>query len=366
VLLILGGILVGKPVVVALAGLLLRSNPGVVLRAGLCLGQVGEFGLLIAALAINLKVLPADLGQPLFTAMVLSMAAAPVVVRWNGLLAEGLNLFGYRDNLERREDRVARAAEGLEDHVILCGYGRFGQYLARFLALEGVPYVALDLDAEHVRRARAQEEPVLYGDAGRRALLQAAGLARARALVISFNDTDMAIKVLDQVRRVRADLPVLVRATDQRDLPRLTNAGATEVMPEALEASIAMAAAVAGRGAPRHRARRPVPPAARRGRPAGGHRARQGRDRHHPAPGAQHLRRGPSAGGGQPAALRRARAGAAPQRPERPAPQPGHPPAGGRRAAAGGNPRRAGAGRHRAQRPPAARAGLRRRPTARG
>jgi CPA2 family monovalent cation:H+ antiporter-2 len=242
VLLILGGILVGKPVVVALAGLLLRSNPGVVLRAGLCLGQVGEFGLLIAALAINLKVLPADLGQPLFTAMVLSMAAAPVVVRWNGLLAEGLNLFGYRDNLERREDRVARAAEGLEDHVILCGYGRFGQYLARFLALEGVPYVALDLDAEHVRRARAQEEPVLYGDAGRRALLQAAGLARARARVISFNDTDMAIKVLDQVRRVRADLPVLVRATDQRDLPRLTNAGATEVMPEALEASIAMGA----------------------------------------------------------------------------------------------------------------------------
>jgi CPA2 family monovalent cation:H+ antiporter-2 len=174
--------------------------------------------------------------------MVLSMALAPIFVRWNYQFVRSLNLFSYRENLVSQEQEVTEAAQSLDQHVILCGYGRVGKSLARFLELEGLPYVALDLDPERVTKARLASKPVLYGDAGRFSLLEAAGVHRAQALVISFDELGMAIKILQQVRQHRLDLPILVRAMDVVDLDSLRDAGATEVLPETLEASIFMGA----------------------------------------------------------------------------------------------------------------------------
>lgn len=242
VLALLAAILAVKPAVVLAAGFLTRHNLAIALRSGIALAHVGEFGLLLVSLAMAEQVLSFDTGQILLTTMVLSMALAPLWVSWNYQFVQSLNLFGYRENLVTQEQQVTEAAQFLTEHVILCGFGRVGQSLARFLELERLPYVALDLDPERVAKARLASKPVRYGDAGRLSLLEAAGMHRARALVISFDELGMAIKILQQVRQHRADLPVLVRIMDVADLDSLREAGATAVLPEALEASIFMGA----------------------------------------------------------------------------------------------------------------------------
>ncbi|MFZ0256025.1 MAG: cation:proton antiporter [Gammaproteobacteria bacterium] len=242
VLALLAAIVLIKPAVVLAVGFLARHNLAIALRSGLALAHVGEFGLLLVSLSMREQLLSLEAGQILLTTMVLSMALAPLFVRWNYQFVSSLNVFSYRENLASQEQQVTEAAHSLSHHVVLCGYGRVGQSLARFLELEGLPYVALDLDPECVAKARGASKPVLYGDAGRFSLLEAAGVHRAQALVISFDELKMAIKILQQVRQHRVDLPILVRAMDVADLDSLRDAGATEVLPEALEVSIFMGA----------------------------------------------------------------------------------------------------------------------------
>jgi len=137
--------------------------------------------------------------------------------------------------------QIAVSGMRVAKHVVLCGYGRTGQNLARFLEQEGIGYVALDLDPERVREAAAAGETVVYGDGARREALIAAGLARASALVISFADTPAAIKILHHAHAVNPSLPVIVRTLDDADMDKLQAAGAAEVVPDAFESSLMLA-----------------------------------------------------------------------------------------------------------------------------
>ena len=137
--------------------------------------------------------------------------------------------------------RVAAQSLNTEKHIIVCGYGRSGQYMARFLEQENVSYVALDLDPERVREAGAAGDTVVYGDAARRETLMAAGIMRASALVVSFGEVEAALRVIHHAHALRPDLPVVVRASDEADMEKLAQAGAAEVVPEAFEASIMLA-----------------------------------------------------------------------------------------------------------------------------
>jgi CPA2 family monovalent cation:H+ antiporter-2 len=137
--------------------------------------------------------------------------------------------------------RVAAYSMGTEKHIIICGYGRSGQYLARFLEQEDVAFMALDLDPERVRDAAAAGENVVYGDASRHETLVAAGIQRASALVITFADVHNALKVMHHAQALRPDLPVVVRATDEAEMEKLARGGAVEVVPEAFEASLMLA-----------------------------------------------------------------------------------------------------------------------------
>jgi CPA2 family monovalent cation:H+ antiporter-2 len=128
-----------------------------------------------------------------------------------------------------------------EQHVIICGYGRSGQNLARFLEQENIPFVALDLDPQRIKEAAAAGENVVYGDAGRHEVLIAAGLMRAKALVVAESNVQLALKILRHVQEARPYLPVLVRTVDDADLDRLKQAGATEVVAEIMEGSLMLA-----------------------------------------------------------------------------------------------------------------------------
>jgi CPA2 family monovalent cation:H+ antiporter-2 len=128
-----------------------------------------------------------------------------------------------------------------QNHVIVCGYGRSGQNLVRLLEAEDIAFIALDSDPERVREAAADGSSVVYGDAGRKEALAAAGLAKARAVVVTFADTAISLKILHHVREMRPGLPVVVRTRDDSELDRLLDAGAAEVIPEVLEGSLLLA-----------------------------------------------------------------------------------------------------------------------------
>ncbi len=235
---LLGLLVVLKTVVAIPIGMRLGHHPGVSLRAGLALAQSGEFGLLLLTQIAGHKLLAPPQAQVILATMVLSMALAPVIIRWNGVIAKRFNFYGYRANLAQQTEQVIHAATGITGHVLLCGYGRVGQSLAHFLELEGVSFVALDLDSQRVQQARAAGERVLYGDASRAALLRAAGIEHAQAVVIALHPLAVGLRVVQMARQLRPDIPILAQALDSHEWEALRAAGASEIFPAGLEANL--------------------------------------------------------------------------------------------------------------------------------
>src|SRR5574343_940150 len=134
---------------------------------------------------------------------------------------------------------IARKSIAAHDHVLICGFGRCGQNLARILESEKIPYMALDLDPERVQQAVQAGFTVEYGDCGRIQSLMAAGLPRASAVVVTYLEAPAAsLKVLDHVRTHAPQVPVVIRTQDDQDLERFQAAGAAEVVPESIEGSL--------------------------------------------------------------------------------------------------------------------------------
>jgi CPA2 family monovalent cation:H+ antiporter-2 len=210
------------------------------LRTGFYLAQAGEFALVMLTLAVGNGLIGRDLAQPVLAAMVVSMLSAPLLIQFAEPLVRKLT---SNDWLARAQQLTQIAAKTMarQDHVIICGYGRSGQNLARLLEREDIPYIALDEDPFRVREAAVDGGSVVYGDASRREALVSAGLATARAVAITFADTRTAVKILHHVQAARPELPVIVRTVDDSELKSLIDAGATEVVPEVLEGSLMLA-----------------------------------------------------------------------------------------------------------------------------
>lgn len=226
---------------VAVLGRVFGSDNATALRTGLLLAQGGEFGFALLALGLTSGLVTPAVTQFALAVILVSMIVSPVLIRVNRPLAQ--KLFGPTEASPRDvlKHDVARHSFHNEEHVIIAGFGRVGQNVARLLEQEGFEYVALDLDPVRVKAAREGGDPVYYGDATHPDILHAVGLERARAVVISYHDVPTAVKILAQVRKSRPELPVIVRTRDDSNLDRLQAAGATEVVPEALEAGLMVA-----------------------------------------------------------------------------------------------------------------------------
>jgi CPA2 family monovalent cation:H+ antiporter-2 len=232
-------LLVGaKFALIAMLSRAFGAAPGTALRVALSLAQAGEFGFVLLPLAGGL--VPDAILQPLLAAMVISMIATPFVIAASDRIVMRLSRSEWMER-SLQLHRIAAQSMETERHVIILGYGRNGQRLARLLQAERVPYVALDLDPERVREAAAAGDRVVFADSSRRESLLAAGLSRAAAVVVTFADIGAALRVLSHIRGVEASLPVIVRARDEADIERLTAAGATEVVPEAFESGVMLA-----------------------------------------------------------------------------------------------------------------------------
>ncbi len=237
---------------------LFGAATGVALRTGLYLAQAGEFGFVLLTLATQQNLLPADLQSPVLASMVLSMLATPLLVLYSNRIVMRLSASDWLMQSVAMTT-IAKRSINAEAHVIIAGYGRSGQNLARLLEGERIPYMALDLDPDRVRQAAAAGQSVVFGDAARLQSLMAAGLARASAVVVSYHDTASALKILRLVLEHAPQVPVIVRTLDDSDLERLQAAGATEVVPEMIEGSLMLAShALALVGVPMRRVIRVV------------------------------------------------------------------------------------------------------------
>ncbi len=253
VLLILLAFILLKATIVSLVIRLMKYEAGVAIRTGLILAQAGEFSFVILALGVEQQLIGGPGLQLVLAAALLSMVLAPFMIQYNGRITRRL-VRSYSRNSGQIVQDIDDGSKHLHNHVIICGYGRSGQYLGRFLQEENIPFVALDIDPTRVLEAAAAGENVMFGDAARRVVLEAAGGARAKALIISYADNRAAMKILHIVQEKYPQLPVIVRTVDDSNMEALREAGATEVVPEILEGSLMLAShALMLLGVPLHR-----------------------------------------------------------------------------------------------------------------
>jgi CPA2 family monovalent cation:H+ antiporter-2 len=247
-----------KFALVTLLARLFGTPSGVALRTGLYLAQAGEFGFVLLTLGAQQNLIDQQWVSPVLASMVLSMLASPFLINSSDRIVMRLSSSDWLMQSVAMTS-IAKRAINTEAHVIIAGYGRSGQNLARILDVEGIPYMALDLDPDRVRQAAAAGQSVVFGDAARLQSLMAAGLARANAVVVSYHDTPSAMKILRLVQEHAPKVPVIVRTIDDSDLEKLQAAGATEVVPEAIEGSLMLAShALALVGVPMRRVIRVV------------------------------------------------------------------------------------------------------------
>ena len=224
--------------VVAILVKLRGSDGETAWRSGLALAQGGEFCFaLMAQMQLN-SLIPPEIASYLLAATFCSMLLTPLLLRAAPQIAASLH---RKSNEEAELEEIAAQNAELQGHVVMCGYGRVGQSIGRFLRSEGQEFVALDYDPDRIQEATKAESCVHYGDARRGDLLRAVGLDRARLLVIAVDNTEVAMTVLKEARLITIDVPILVRTRDDSLLPELKAAGATEVVPELLESSLMLA-----------------------------------------------------------------------------------------------------------------------------
>ncbi len=205
------------------------------------LAQMGEFGFVLIALAGQFNILPLETASILLVTGVISMAITPYMVdharRWGIAIAHE-----HRETPERGDERVK--ADQLENHVIICGFGRVGQTVSRFLKQENIDFIAIDIDPLRAKEAREAGEKVLFGSSRQTELLKAANIDKARLVVIAFGDDKQSMEVIQRVRFLAPNVQILVRTRNDDNLKQLKTAGANEVVPESLEGSLMLVSQV--------------------------------------------------------------------------------------------------------------------------
>lgn len=227
------GLILIKSLLVLLAGGLMGERKRDAMAAGIMLSQVGEFGFVLLALANHHALLEHQLVSLLIGIGVISIAMTPWLVQKAHGLARSLT-----DSALLTRSEVAQSGLSKHQHVIIAGFGRAGQTCARFLKLEDIPFLALDLDPERVGEAKTAGEQVAFGDASRRDILLAAGLLRARLVIITFDDRKRVEAMLALIKELAGQVRVLVRTRDDSFLEAFKQAGAHEVIPESQEGAL--------------------------------------------------------------------------------------------------------------------------------
>lgn len=241
ILLLVLGLTLGKAVLIALLTRSFAADNGTSLRTGLVLAQGGEFGFALLTLALGNGLLSNAEVQSVLAAVIISMALAPFIIRYNDTVSRKLFGDSYLKQRYKAAHDFSLEVKEVEKHVIICGYRRIGQSLSRFLQEQGIPYIGLELDPAIVSEAWEAGDRVYFADATRPEILIAAGLYRARMVVVTVADIESAKLITAAARKKQQDIPILVRTRNDMFMTELEELGATSVLPETLEASLIIA-----------------------------------------------------------------------------------------------------------------------------
>ena len=216
------------------------ARNGVAARTGIYLAQAGEFGFVLLTLGLDQHLIDPRWSNPVLAAMVLSMVATPFLIQHADRL---VYRFSPDDWLSQslQITRIASHAMAINHHVLVCGFGHTGRNLCQLLEQESISYIALDVNPEVVKAAVLDGHRVEVGDSYQLSNLVSAGLNRASAVVVSFDDTATALRVIELVHAHVPQVPVVVRTRDDQDMALLKQAGAREVVPDAFEVSLSLA-----------------------------------------------------------------------------------------------------------------------------
>lgn len=207
-------------------------------KTGLLLCQGGEFGFILITYATQMNLMTTVEGNIVLLSIIFSMIISLLMLKYQTQICRLITRNNTRESFQQQD--IARIASIMKNHVIICGFGRVGQQLARTLAYEELNYTAIDLDAARVNQAALAGENVFFGDATRKETLLEAGLMKAKAIVISFVNMSESKTIINIARSKRPDILILIRAYDANDMEMLIEYGATEVIPETLESSLTL------------------------------------------------------------------------------------------------------------------------------
>ena len=227
-------LMVVKIGLVRLASLLVKTDAVDGWSAGVKLCQIGEFSFVIAALATQYGVLTSEQSSVIVSMGIISMALTPWLMENSVKIARYL----VSNNADALVEEIPLDTSSLAKHVVICGFGRVGQSVARMLKMEGIHFVAIDMDPVRVHESRNAGEPVLFGDASQRDILDSAQVSTASLILVTFDETEKAKQVITQTHQIKPDVDVMVRTKRDYHLEGLYNAGANQVVPELQEGSL--------------------------------------------------------------------------------------------------------------------------------
>ncbi|BFT31180.1 monovalent cation:proton antiporter family protein [Alteromonas sp. D210916BOD_24] len=233
-------LMIVKVVLVRVASMLVRTEAINGWSAGVKLCQIGEFSFVIAALATTHGILTNEQSSLIVCMGVISMALTPWLMNNSVKIAKRI----VRNDLPIDEVSTAIASSTLSNHVVICGFGRVGQSVARMLKMEGIHFVAIDMDPVRVHESRNAGEPVIFGDASQKDILTSANIHKAKLVLVTFDQVDKAKQVITQSRMLTSNVDVMVRTKRDYQLESLYNAGANQVVPELQEGSLMLVSQV--------------------------------------------------------------------------------------------------------------------------
>jgi CPA2 family monovalent cation:H+ antiporter-2 len=231
----------GKALVVMLVSAIMRWPAPVGARAAIILAHGGEDGLLLLTQAMKVGAIEPNVGQPALLALAATMALGPMLIQWSARFAELVGGASHRVKADAEEAAIREESQDLKDHVIVCGCGRVGRPVSLVLEAAKAAYIAVEFDLTRFRRAKKSGHKVVFGDAGRKRVLEAAGVARARLVVVTFDRRHAVERILHYAREQNPAVSSIVSAADDQEIAPLARAGASTVFPENVAAGLALA-----------------------------------------------------------------------------------------------------------------------------
>ena len=229
-----------KMLIISSLCIIFQRNFKAAVRTGIVLAQGGEFGFALLSLAVRDQILSEAYGQVVLGALLLSMAVSPLFIFFNKNIAQFLSFKRFEPQPKVLDQEADRFIENLNNHVIMCGFGRNGQNIAKLLDDESINYIGIDTNHKIVNHCVAKGYPVIYGDASLYEILEACKISLAKAMVITCEERETIESILQQTRSHHKDLPIFVRTRDETEFNRMHELGATEIIPASLETSLTL------------------------------------------------------------------------------------------------------------------------------